>query len=98
MPSSFSVQARLRAPRCTVDMAVVVEPNGEILVKNCHVAVAYPGTDAITTTSLRSILITQLIREAIEQLAQPIELLPEVNRGAYQIVGEINSEDGERRE
>lgn len=92
MPSRFTIDAQLKEPPCTVWIDAVVDSSGEIRVKSLHVDVPLPGPASISTTSLRSVLISQLVRGAVQRLAQPIEVLPDVHRGAFHVAGTPEAE------
>lgn len=86
MPSRFVAEAQLLEPPCTVSLEARLDVSGEILVKKLSVEVPLPGAAAITTTNLRSILVAQLVRESVKELAKPIEMLPDFPKpSAYRL-------------
>jgi hypothetical protein len=92
IPTRFTIRANLSRPDCDVALLAVVGSDGEVMVKSAQINVPVPGSASLTTSTMRSILIHHLVQLAIEKVARPVNFMPEVHRGAFQVEGQ--SEEG----
>lgn len=88
IPTRFYIRANLARPDCDVVLLAVVGSDGEPKIKTAQVSVPMPGDAELTTSTMRGVLIHQLMKLAIEKVARPVRQRPDVRPGAFQLEGE----------
>lgn len=75
LPARFTVSANLLVPHCDVTMLVVVGSYCDLLVKRVAVNVPESGSAELMTSTMRGILVHQLVAMGAERIERPTAAL-----------------------
>jgi hypothetical protein len=97
VPEEFKARISLFDSEMFVFMTIRVDPGGQARVIDLRVELAEDGADAITTTTLRRVLVDPMLRAALAVATKTVkerdDVLPGVNPPVFQVEGDGGDEN-----